>query len=105
MAYNLSNDVVVALVNDGQEWEIPANGSTRFTVQVPVPKNPVQTGSYGILTGPSTLDKVIQVSVAFRNVRTGRLTTPIFCSAGAKVVTNIWYEVNFGQAGARCTAS
>ncbi len=103
VGYNVSGVKVVALVNDGGGWEIPANGSIKFTTQVPVPKNPVQTGygSYGS-TGPSTIDKVVQISVAFRNLRTGKLTVPIFCYAGAKIVTTVWYEVSGSYESARC---
>ena len=101
VGYNTSNDNIVALVNDGGEFPIPANRSMKFMVKVPVPKSPV-----GTITGPSSVDKVVQVSVAFRNLTTGKLTSPIFCQAGAKVVTNIWYEVNSnGNSTAICTTS
>ncbi|MDP2641896.1 MAG: hypothetical protein Q8P21_01230 [bacterium] len=101
VAYNTSNHDVVAVVNDGQEFSVPANRSIKFEVRVPVPKNPVGAG-----TGPSSVDKAVQVSVAFRNLTTGRLTRPILCSAGAKVVTHIWYEMfPNGFDDARCTSS
>ena len=101
IGYNVSNDNIVALVNDGGEFPIPANRSMKFVVKVPVPKSPV-----GTITGPSSVDKVVQVSVAFRNLSTGKLTSPIFCQAGAKVVTNIWYErTSDGNGTAICTTS
>ncbi|MDP3763887.1 MAG: hypothetical protein Q8Q92_04620 [bacterium] len=106
VGYNNSNDNIVALVNDGEEHPIPANRSVNFTVRVPVPKNPVQMGYISYPSGPSTIDKVVQVSVAFRNLATGRLSTPIMCQAGAKVVTTIWYEVSsYGYESSRCTSS
>ncbi|MEQ1500144.1 MAG: hypothetical protein ABL917_02080 [Parcubacteria group bacterium] len=100
IAYNVSNDRVV-LVIGAQEWEIPANGSTRITTTVLVPSAPY-TGSTG---GPSIVDRTVQVSIAFRNLRTGRLTTPILCQSGRKVVVNVWYEMFSGYDGARCSSS
>ena len=101
IAYNISNNNIVALVNDGKEFPVSANRSTKFVVEVPVAKSRV-----GNITGPSSVDKVVQVSVAFRNLSTGKLTSPIFCQAGAKVVTNIWYEVSSGgNISSRCTTS
>ena len=105
VGYNVSNDNVVALVNDGEEHPIAANRSAQFVVVVPIAKNPVQPW-FGTPTGPSLNDKSTQVSVAFRNLRTGKLTTPIFCNSGAKLVTTIRYEMSsFGYESTSCQAS
>ena len=101
VGYNTSNDNVVVLVNDGAETPIVANRSIQFVVQILVPNNPVNT-----VNGPSSIDKQVQVSIAFRNLRTGRLTSPIFCNAGAKVITTVWYRVDSSGSGyADCNSS
>ena len=94
-AYNVSNDNIVAIVNGNEFSIIPGNRPSKFVVSVPVPRQAIGTPS-----GPSQVDKMVKVSVAFRNLVTGKLTSPTTsCWAGAKVVTTIWYEVN----SARCT--
>ena len=98
VAYNTSSDKVV-VVTGGEEKEVLAGGSIKFVLSIQVPR-----GSYGS-SEPSNIDKVVLVSLAFRNLRTGILTEPISCTAGAKVVTSVWYET-FGPYGvARCTSS
>jgi len=96
VGYNVSNDDVTVVVNDGKETLIPANRSLGFTVTLLVP-----TPRWGTTSPSSTVDRPVQVSVAFRNLRTGELTRPVLCQAGAKVVTHVWYETY----GARCTFS
>lgn len=99
VGYNASNDNVMVVVNDGAETPIPANRSVSFEVRVPVPKSTVGT------TGPSSVDKTVQVGVAFRNLRTGKLTSPIFCMAGAKIVTSVTYSLNSGSENISCNFS
>lgn len=105
VGYNVSNDNIVIVVNGGVEHPISANGSASFIVQVSVPKNPVPVGYFGTVTGPSSVDKRVQVSVAAKNLRTGRLTSPVVCDAGAKVVTSITYRVDFGYENTSCFSS
>jgi|SRR3989344_374596 len=99
VAFNSSNDDVV-VVYGGSETRVPANRSVAFTITVAVPKPPVG------MTGPSTVDQRVQINLAFRNLRTGQLTQPIYCQAGAKVVTNVWYELSpSGRETTRCSSS
>lgn len=94
VGYNTSSNRIAVVVNDGNGYVIAANGSDQFIVTVMVPKNPV---GYG--TGPSSIDKQVQVSIAAKNLVTGRLTLPIFCNAGAKIVTTVWYRIDSGGEG------
>lgn len=106
VGYNTSKDSILVYVNDGGGFPISANGTTKFVVEVPIPSNPVQPGYFGTPSGPSSIDKVVRVSVAFKNLTTGKLLPPIFCDAGAKLVTTVWYEVSsYGYESSRCQAS
>lgn len=101
IGYNVSNFSVAVIVNGGEEVLIPANRSTAFGVRILVPQRRVYS-----TVGPSSLDKRVQVSVAFRNVVTNKLLAPILCDAGAKVVTTVWYTVDkSGRESVRCQAS
>jgi len=100
VAYNESRDEVVAIIDGANEYNIAPSGSARFTVKILVPYNDTRVDY-----GPSTIDKEVDVSVAFRNVATGKLTTPITCRAGAKVVTTIWYQWNNGFPYGNCTST
>ena len=97
---NRSSFNVVAMVNDGTEYPIPANRSVGFEVKIMVPQNPANSDGFG----PSTIDKTVQVTVVFRNLVTGNQTSYMPCWAGAKVVTTIEYEVaSHGQEQTRCS--
>ena len=88
VAYNASGDQAAFLVNDGTEHVVEANRSAQFTVEIPIPTQPV----YGYTSPSASVDKTTQVSVAARNLTTGKLTRPTMCTAGAKVVVHITYE-------------
>lgn len=91
VAYNVSSSPVEFYVNDGAPHGVAANGTVKFTVQIEVATRPVTS------TSPSyTVDKVVQVSVAAKNLATGKLTRPQLCSAGAKVITHVSYEMYAG---------
>lgn len=106
VGYNNSRDHGLVYVNDGTGFPVAANSTTRFVVEVPIPKNPIQPGYFGTPTGPSSVDKIVRVSVAFKNLTTGKLLPPIFCDAGAKLVTTVWYEVSsYGYESLRCQSS
>lgn len=100
VAYNTSGDRVVFLVNDGAGHEVAANGSSRWTVEVLIPHNPVN--SYG---GPSSVDKTTQVSVAVKNLGTGKLTEPTLCPSGAKVIAHLTYRKEPNYEYVSCTSS
>ena len=103
VAYNNSNDNVLAFVNDGEGHPVHANSSTKFIVSLQVPKNRVIPGYFGTPTGPSAVDKIVQVSIAFRNTATGKQTPHFMCQAGVKVITNISYEIDrWGYERTRC---
>ncbi len=63
------------------------NIPTEFTVEVKVPK-PANRDYYP--TAPSSDDRTVSVSVNFRNVRTGVMTSALTCKAGAKVTTRVF---------------
>lgn len=72
---------------------IPPNMPTRFRVGVDVPKAEYDAGY-------QTSRRVVQVSVAFRNLRTGEMFTQPFCSAAANDITDVFYTVTtdlYGQ--------
>ena len=98
--YNMSPDPVQTIVSGhGAGPEIPANSSKSFRVTVLVPSS---TGAFS--TEP--VDQRTTVTVAFRNSRTGILTDVISCSAGAKVVTSVWYKVDsYGRGYPSCTST
>ena len=88
VAYNVSGNPVEFYVNDGVGHRVEANSTARFTVLIDVATRRVSD------TSPSyTVDKVVQVSVAAKNLGTGKLTQPRLCSAGAKVITHVSYEM------------
>ncbi len=88
VAYNASGDRAAFLVNDGAEHVVEANRSAQFVVEIPIPTRRVN----GYSSPESSVDKITQVSVAVRNLSTGRLTPPTMCTAGAKVVVHLTYE-------------
>jgi len=98
--YNMSGDPVQLVVSGhGAGPEIPANGSKSFKVAVLVPSS---SGSFS--TEP--VNERTTVTVAFRNSRTGVLTDVTSCSAGAKVVTSVWYKVDYyGRGYPSCTST
>ena len=91
-AYNNSSDNAVIVVNATMEKTILAHQSLRFEVPILVPANPVSSQG-----GPSSVDKPVEMSIAFKNLRTGRLTFPAICRAGAKVITTVSYRVYSGN--------
>jgi len=98
--YNMSGDPVQLIVSGhGAGPEIPANSSKTFKVTVLVPSS---SGSFS--TEP--VNERTTVTVAFRNSRTGILTDVTTCSAGAKVVTSVWYKLDFyGRGSPSCTST
>ncbi len=105
IAYNVSGDNIIALVNS-EEFPLAPNSSFRFTVEIQVP-TPRNTGRGLGQFAPSQLDRTVEITVSFKNSWTGVITPPISCQAGAKVVTNIIYEVRQGspQPRTRCDTS
>ena len=99
VAYNVSPDNVEVVVNGGAGIFIPANGSIRFQEKILVPRQS------GTSLSPTNNPRV-QISIAFRNLFTGDLTTPQTCYAGPGTVTHVWYEVSSrGRESVRCRAS
>lgn len=88
VAYNASDDPVEFYVNDGQGHHVGPNRTDKFTQMIQVATKAVGT------TGPSTVDRVVQVSISVKNLRTGKLMPHRMCTAGAKVITHISYEVS-----------
>lgn len=100
VAYNVSGDRVIFYVNNGAGHELAPNGTTKFTETIPV-----ATDRYDGYTRNSTVDKIVRVSVAVKNLRTGNLTPPRICDAGAKVITHLSYEVYSGYEDVRCQST
>lgn len=100
VGYNVSGDPIEILVNNGTGFHLGPNGSGRFTVEILVPAKRVN--DYG---GPSSVDKVVDVSVAVRNLRSGNLVPPQMCQAGAKMVTHVTYENRNGYDYISCRHS
>lgn len=95
IGHNHSNDAV-ALIIDGQEkTQLAPNSTTNkeFIVLVPHPPG----GGYGYGTAPS--DRQVQVTVVFKNLRTGRLSRESHCNAGGKIKTLVVYEPQTGTDG------
>ncbi len=91
IAYNTTFDKVVVAINGGAKREIAPNNSLAFTEVVDIAKTP-----YGQnVTGSSSIDRATEVSVAFTNLRTGELSRPTLCMAGAKLKTHIWFDGNY----------
>ena len=99
VGYNDGSNSIQILV-DGVGTELLGPGrSSQFPVKIQVPRSMVGA------TGPSAIDRTVQVSIAVRNLSTSNQTGPVFCQAGAKVKTHIWYEVISGRESVRCTTS
>ncbi len=62
------------------------NIPTEFVVEVPVPK---PARSYYPTSPSSSDDRTVNVSVNFRITRTGVSTSPLTCTAGAKITTRV----------------
>jgi len=100
IGYNNASIDSIQILVDGVGYELLAPGrSSQFIVKIRVPRPTV--GS----TGPSSLDRTVQVSVAVRNLRTSQQVGPIFCQAGAKIRTTVWYEMVSGRENVRCQSS
>jgi hypothetical protein len=100
VAYNISYDEIEVLVNGVGVAFIPPNESVRFVTSVPVPR------SRGSTFSPSSNDRRVRVTVAFHNLTTNGLTAPITCTAGARVVTHVWYKISSrGHESTRCKTS
>lgn len=65
------------------------NIPTEFEVEIKVPK-PARNDYY--ITSPSSDDRVVNVSVNFRITRTGTMTSPLTCRAGAKLTTRVYIK-------------
>lgn len=83
--HNRTSDPQAAIVDGREIMQLAPNSATNTEIKVLVARRPV--GNYGY--GPSQVDKLVQVSVAFKNLRTGRLSYDLSCTAGAKVKTVI----------------
>jgi hypothetical protein len=101
VAYNTSDHAVEFHVNDGAGYQVGPQSTTSFTVQIPVPRNPVN--SYG---GPSAIDKTVEVSVAVKDLGTGELTRPTMCQSGAKIIAHLtYYKSPYGDSYVICQSS
>lgn len=100
-AYNASNDPVEFNVNNGPGYLLGPNSTGTFTVAIEIATRPVSS------TAPSyTVDKIVQVSVSVKNLRSGSQLPHRMCSAGAKVIMHISYEVSsYGYESLRCDAT
>jgi hypothetical protein len=102
IAHNHSGDSVSAIVDGNVIAQLAPNSATNREIIVLVGRDPVRNHGYG----PSQIDKQVQVSVVFKNARTGRLSRETTCTAGAKVKTTIIYEPQNGTDGyATCVTS
>lgn len=99
IASNYTSDSATVIVDGIDRTQIAPGGTTNITTDVKVPRNQVGTGSFG----PSIVDKTVSVKVEFRNLRTGRLAGPVYCSPGAKVKMSVVYEVFAGRERVTCT--
>ena len=91
VAYNTTSDKQAVAINSGAKHEVGANSSVAFTEMVEIAKTP-----YGQnVTSSSSIDRTTEVSVAFTNLRTGELSQPTLCTAGAKLKTHIWFDGNY----------
>lgn len=94
--YNTSDDPIQTVVSGRDAGpQIAPNGSRQFRVSIEVPS---RSGGYS--TAPQ--DQVVTVSVAIRNLRTGNLTDPAYCSATARQITDVTYQVNLSWDGVSC---
>lgn len=74
-----------SIVIDGREAHfIPARQSVSFDSTILVPQRRLDNPN-----GPSSIDRTVEVGIVFQNATTGAQTHPIFCDAGAKIVTTI----------------
>lgn len=103
VAHNRSSDRVAIIVDGREVFQLPGNSAGDFTVVIDVAHSRFRERRYG----PSQIDKLVDVTVAFKNLRTGRLSPDAYCTAGAKVKTNVFYEItNFNPDGrASCNYS
>jgi hypothetical protein len=97
---NHSSDPVAAIVDGVQIAELAPNSTQNLEITVLVARRPVRDSGYG----PSQVDKLVQIEVVFKNLRTGRLSRQATCTAGAKVKTVMSYHPVQGTDGyADCT--
>jgi len=97
VAVNATSDNIRVGVN-AVETFVYAGLSKAFTVTLEVPRSRSTRNFYG----PSQVDRVMQVSVTVRNERTGTITLPTTCNAGAKVTTEVTYSLRGGIAELKC---
>ncbi len=100
IAHNHGNDQMAAIIDGTQIAQLAPNSVQNNEIIILVGRN--RSGSYGY--GPSQVDKLVQISVVFKNLRTQRLSRETYCSAGAKVKTLIVFQPQSGGDGyAQCT--
>ncbi len=95
IAHNHSGDPVAVIVDGQERAQLAPNSTLNNEFIVLVPRPPV--GSYGY--GPSQVDRQVQVTAVFKNLRTGRLSRETYCTAGAKLKTLVVYEPQIGFDG------
>jgi len=75
----------VRISNKDEGPVVPPGGSAAFKVKVPVAQS---AGSDN-----SIYDLIVSLQVEVYDLGTGKISRPITCTFGAKVVTSIYYEV------------
>lgn len=98
IGYNNGDDTVTVVVSGKDQVTIAPQKSQPFPVIIQVPR----PRSYGGPNSPSTLDVEVEVTVAFRNLRTGSVVGPIRCLAGARIETTVVFDQLFGRDFAGC---
>lgn len=91
----------MGLAVDGKEVaQLAPNSVANNEIKILVARDRIGSYSYG----PSQVDKQVQVSVVFKNLRTSRLSRETYCNMGAKVKTLVIFEPQLGTDGyAYCT--
>ncbi|KND48521.1 MAG: hypothetical protein AB200_02225 [Parcubacteria bacterium C7867-005] len=82
-AHNTTRDPAILFIDGKEIGVIGPNDAEHFRVSILVPSD-------DNLTGPS--QNVVSVPVSFKNVRTGELTEPVYCTAGVQIQINAVYQ-------------
>ena len=86
---NQNRDRVMFIVNAVDRREMAPTTTEKFLVQIEVAQS-----RYNTSTGPSSIDKAVEVKVEFKNLRTSTIYGPAFCVAGAKLTTSVEFSAN-----------